>query len=181
MSTNPPIVLMGLRASGKTTIGRLVAEQLGLGFVDLDDRTADRLDTPDPAEAIRTLGLDAFRDAETDALRDALLEGPLVIALGGGTPTAPGAVDLLRAHTDAGGALIYLHAGPSVLRARLTRTDTDTRPSLTGAGTVEEVDEVYLRRDPLYRDLCTRIIETKDQSPHQVARLIAQLITDSIG
>lgn len=166
------IVLMGLRASGKTTIGRLAADRLGLPFLDLDDRTARRLGVPTPADAINTLGIESFRRAETEALRDALLEPPLVLALGGGTPTAPGAADQLRAFTAAGGTLIYLHARPDVLRRRLADTDTSTRPSLTGAGTLDEIDAVYLQRDPLYREMCIQLIETDGQSPEQIAALI---------
>ncbi len=172
MPQTPIIVLMGLRGSGKSTVGRLVADRIDVPFLDLDDRTAERLGVASPAEAIDTLGFDAFRRAEAGALRESLETGPLVLALGGGTPTAPGAADRLGAHTAAGGRLIYLHAPPDVLRRRLAGTDTRTRPSLTGGDTLDEIDAVYLRRDPLYRELCTELIETADRSPRQIARLI---------
>ncbi|MBZ0172538.1 MAG: hypothetical protein K8E66_09185, partial [Phycisphaerales bacterium] len=161
MTPPPLIILMGLRGSGKSSVGRLVAGRLGLGFIDLDDVTPVRLGAGDSAEAIRVHGFDAFRGAETEALRDVLGRGRCVLALGGGTPTAPGAADLLREHALAGAALVYLRARPGVLRDRLSATDTSSRPSLTGAGTLDEIGRVYRARDPLYRALCTRVIETE--------------------
>jgi shikimate kinase len=166
----PKIVLMGLRGSGKSTVGRLLADRLGDAFLDLDDATAARLGSSDPAGAISRLGMDRFRLAEADALREALAGDARVIALGGGTPTAPGAADVLRRSTRDGSIVVlYLHADVGSLRTRLASTDTATRPSLTGRGTLDEIGPVYLERDPLYRSLATRVIETEGRSPGLVA------------
>jgi shikimate kinase len=174
------IVLIGLRGSGKSTLGRRLAGALSIGFVDLDDRTPTLLDAPTAADAINTHGLAAFRDAERAALETVLAElteSTGVVALGGGTPTALGAADLLRsAQSRKTIRVVYLHASPSVLRDRLSTTDTDTRPSLTGVNMLDEIETIYLQRDGLYRDLADAVIETADSSKADlVEKLTASL------
>lgn len=181
-------MLIGLRASGKTTVGALLARDLGLPFVDLDALTLEALNAARAgaapsatiADAWRRWGEPAFRHAESVALERALREPRAVVALGGGTPTAPGAADALRAARRSGGALIcYLRAEPSVLRARLSRAvvaGADAqRPSLTGAGAIEEVDAVFAARDPLYRALADAIVDASG-APEACARDIAALV-----
>lgn len=159
-ATGPHLLLIGLRASGKSTLGAALARALARPFIDLDDRTAQALGAPDAARAWAAHGEPAFRAAETGALRDALRGPRAVIALGGGTPTAPGAADLLRAACAARTArIVYLAAPPALLRARLARTDLATRPPLTPRGTLDEIDAVHAARDPLYRALASRTIE----------------------
>ncbi len=150
------VILLGLRASGKTTLGPMLAERIGGAFVDLDDHTAMRLGTPSPAAAIREHGFEKFRVAEASALETALQMRrvkPIVLALGGGTPTFDASRALLTKARAAGAALVYLHASPAVLRSRLQKTDVSKRPSITGAGVVDEVEAVYRERDALYREV----------------------------
>lgn len=156
----PNILLMGLRASGKSTLGAMLATRLGRPFVDLDDVTAARLGCVDVPEAWARHGPAAFRDAEAEALRDVLEHTGQIVALGGGTPTAPGAADMLRnAISSQQARLVYLRATPSTLRGRLEQTDLSRRPSLTGSGVVDEVQRVFEERDPLYRSLASEVIE----------------------
>lgn len=148
------IVLMGLRGSGKSTLGRRLAERLGRVFVDLDDRTAAALGASAAGAALRSHGEPAFRAAEVVALREALGEAGVVLALGGGTPTASGAADLLREAAASGGAaLVYLRAEPRTLAGRLTAAGAPDRPGLTGDDPVAEIAMLFERRDPLYREL----------------------------
>lgn len=162
MSTSPPtIVLIGLRGSGKSTLGPRLAERLGLRFVDLDERTAALLGSAAPGEALRTHGIDRFRMAEAEALCATLDEGVGVLALGGGTPTAPGAADLLRDRAQQGRLqMLYLHASPSLLAERIAASGAPERPSLTGADPAAEVGTLYAQRDPLYRGLAQGVLHT---------------------
>jgi len=173
----PPrhLILMGLRGSGKTTLGRSLAARLQLPFIDLDARTRALLGVATVRQAFDTRGEPAFREAETQALRAALGEPPAVIALGGGTPTAPGAAELLReAIEDSRAHLVYLRAQPATLRARLARDDPD-RPSLTGADALDEMDAVSAARDPGYRELATAILETDEMKPDEILDAIVRL------
>ena len=153
---------MGLRGSGKSALGRRLAQERSLPFIDLDDRTRARLGFATISEAFEQRGEPAFRAAEVAALRAALAEPPGVIALGGGTPTAPGAQQLLREAVGAGARLIYLRASAATLRARLIAEGrpSPNRPSLTGVGPLAEIEEVLGARDSQYRALATAIVQT---------------------
>lgn len=169
------IILMGLRAAGKSTVGAVVARRAGLRLVEIDDRAARRMNAPDAATAIRRDGLPAFREAEAACLQAALTEqGGSVICLGGGTPTAPGAADLLRAARTRM-AIVYLRATPATLRRRLAATDLSSRPSLTGRHPLDEIDEVFAARDPLYRELATETIEVDELGQEAIVARAMQL------
>lgn len=159
MSEHPTIVLIGLRGSGKTTLGARLAEALDRPFVDLDDRTAAALGHDTPGEALRTVGIEAFRTAEAAELTSALSEAGTVLALGGGTPTAPGAADTIRAHRTRGDAVVmYLRAEPHELSGRLTAPGAPDRPALLGNDAIAEIQELFEQRDPLYRDLADGVL-----------------------
>ncbi len=167
------IVLMGLRASGKSTLGAALANRLSRPFVDLDDRTLALLGVPTASEAWDRLGEPAFRAAEVRALHGALATPGQVIALGGGTPTAPGAAELLRGAQNT--RLVYLRCQPHVLRERLSRSGGPgaNRPSLTGKDPLAEIDTVFAQRDPLYRSLATHVIESSASPTGLIAELIS--------
>lgn len=153
------LLIIGLRGSGKTTAGRLAAQRLSLPFVDLDDLTPVVLGHRTVRSAWDACGQDAFRRAETVALASAVTRDQRVIALGGGTPTAPLAADLIEHERAQGRArVVYLWAPASVLRARLASSLGD-RPSLTGVDPLEEIEAVLAARDPLYRRLADAVVD----------------------
>lgn len=166
------LILIGLRGSGKSTLARLLGEQLGTRAIDLDDRTAALLHAPSPGDAFRKAGQAAFRAAEARALSTALAENPRVLALGGGTPTAPGAADQLRLWAAAVPGLrkiVYLAASPQTLAARLADTDPASRPALLGgADPLAEIAAVHAIREPLYRALATDVLDA-DRLTHAQA------------
>lgn len=152
------IVLLGLRASGKSTLARALAGRLGLPPVDLDDRVRALAGCASVREAFAALGETRFRELEADALRAALAEPPSVLALGGGTPTAPGAAEILRQARAVGrAALVFLDPPLESLAARLA-ADAGDRPSLTGRGVVEEIAELAVQRRPLYTELSQLVL-----------------------
>lgn len=177
MGTGGPILaLIGLRGSGKSTLGRQLAERLARPFIELDDLTPRVLGAASVAEAWSHHGEAEFRRAELIALREAMSRPGSITALGGGTPMAPGAADLLRAERDAGRLRIaYLAAGASTLRARLEAGDMTQRPSLTGADPLVEIEAVLAVRDPVYRDLADAVIETEGRTPDAVLADLAEL------
>ncbi len=174
----PNIVLMGLRASGKTTIGQLLATRLSRAFIDLDDVTAGRLGCVDVPEAWARYGPEAFRCMEVEALREVLANAGQIVALGGGTPTAPGADELLRAAAGAREIrLVYLRATPETLRARLALTDLTGRPSLTGASVIDEVGRVFESRDALYQSIASEVVPVDGFSESAVVQAVLYLNT----
>lgn len=177
----PPrnVVLIGLRGSGKTIAGRLLAAKLGRPFVDIDDVTCSLLNAPTVADAWQTRGVAAFRLAEAAALRRVLAARGQIIACGGGTPTAPGAAMMIRAEQQAATAVVvYLRAPAEVLRTRLAASPPDlaARPPVLGADPLAEIDILLAHRDPLYLSLADHIIETRLLTPERVADAVAALV-----
>jgi shikimate kinase len=178
MPTRPGhILLIGLRGSGKSTLGALLARAADKGFIDLDAVTPAILGRASVADAFARDGETAFREAEARAIEDSLARPACVIALGGGAPTAPGAADMIsRARGDDRAIVIYLRAQPDALRRRLQEIDNADRPSLTGAGMLEEIDAVFARRDPLYRSLADAIISTDDLTIDETLALLVAAV-----
>lgn len=176
------LVLMGLRGSGKSTVGRDLAERSGRRFIDLDDETRHYLGPGSLAEIIERVGLERFRQAEYRALVNQAFPmsaaGPIV-ALGGGTPTMPMAADYLRAARSRGfGRVIYLRAEPGTLRERLASADNRDRPSLTGAGVVEEIEHLFSERDPLYTSLADEVVTVDGLTLDDVSGALLPMVLD---
>lgn len=149
------LTLVGYRASGKSTVGRLAAARLGWPFIDADSAVEEDLGQP-----IRTYfaahGEPAFRAAESATLQRLLAGNTcLVLATGGGAVLSEANRALLAAR---GGLVAYLHAPSEVLQARL-RHNAGGRPSLTGGSVADEVPAILAVRDPLYRAVAHAVID----------------------
>lgn len=160
------IILLGLRGSGKSTLGPLLASKRSLAFIDLDDHTRAHLQSPTIAQAWKLHGETAFRLAEVHCLKAALAKPATVISLGGGTPTAPNAANLLESAKAAGShCLIYLRATPATLAQRLQASGIGDRPSLTGSDPIAEIAQVFAARDPLYQSLANTTLNLDTLTP----------------
>ncbi|MEM1166211.1 MAG: shikimate kinase [Planctomycetota bacterium] len=172
--SDPNLVLIGLRASGKTTLGRAVAEAEGRPFVDTDDLVLEAAGATSVAEVFRERGEPAFRALERDALVRALGGHGCVVSLGGGTPTAPGAIEVIdRARAGGHAIVVYLHAPADVLAGRLAAVGHDAnRPALrSGGDAASEVETLYQERDGLYRSIADRVVDEIPKGAPGVARL----------
>lgn len=159
-------LLLGLRASGKTTLGRALAEARGLPFIDLDELTPRVLGEPDAASALRRKGEGEFRKAEAAVLEKVLRADGQVVALGGGTPTGRAARSIIeRAQRQGTARALYLRAEASTLRERLSKTDLSSRPALLGNDPLEEVEPLFSRRDPVYLELADEVLTTDGKAP----------------
>ncbi|MEY3021860.1 MAG: Shikimate kinase 2 [Planctomycetota bacterium] len=166
------ILLLGLRASGKTTVAQALAARLGVFASDLDDRTRGRLGHASVREAFARAGEAAFRLAEAEALAEALAEEPpMVLALGGGTPTAPGADEAIERARAAGLAwTVFLDPPLGLLADRLSH-DAGDRPSLTGLGVVDEIESIAAARRPRYAALADLVVASSE-APDAIASII---------
>lgn len=91
----PVLILVGPPGSGKSTVGRLAAERLGVEFRDFDD-DIERAHGVPAGELVVQLGREKFQESERDLLAHLLPTHTGVLSLGGGTPTAPGVPELLK-------------------------------------------------------------------------------------
>lgn len=171
---DPQIILIGLRCSGKTTVAKILGEQLHLAVDDLDTAVLKRLGRDSIAEIWRTLGEAAWRKAEAAVLEEVLSRGPGILALGGGTPMIDSARGTLVAHRERSGCrIVYLRAAPATLARRLQMNGND-RPPLIGKSAAEEMEAIFAQRDAFYRILADMTIESDDLSPAQIAGIIAR-------
>ncbi len=151
------VVLIGLRAAGKTTLGRALAARLGWPFADGDERLAQRVGRSAGA-FLRDVGEPEFRRVETDVTVAALAApAPFVLALGGGAPTNE---PVRAALADVNAFVVFVDAPVETLVARLAADGAPLRPSLTGAPASEEVRRLAERRRPLYETLAQMRVET---------------------
>ncbi len=175
------VLLMGLRGSGKTTVGGLLALQLDGEFVDLDDRVLATFAETTVADVWSAHGEQAWRVAETRVLHELLAREATrltVIALGGGTPMIESARGDIEAARTAGTAtVVYLRCVVEELHRRLAG-QTDDRPSLTGADPVGETAVVMTAREPVYRSLADHEYDVSTTSPQQAAASLGQLFGD---
>lgn len=154
MNTTHLVYLIGARASGKTTVGRMLARRLGLPFVDTDAHVVAAL-----GEAIADLvareGWPAFRQHESASLVAASAT-PAVVATGGGMVLDPANCTHMRKT----GTVIYLDVPASALCARLAADPLECqRPSLTGRCAADEIADVLLAREPLYKNTAHHIVD----------------------
>ena len=171
------VLLMGLRGSGKTTVGGLLAEHLGSAFIDLDDRVLATFDQTTVTDVWAAHGEQAWRAAESRVLHELLGSGrDCVIALGGGTPMIDSARGEIQAARTAGTAtVVYLRCVIEELHRRLAGRTHD-RPTLTGADPVQETAAVMTAREPVFRSLADHEYDVSTDSPQQAAVSLGQLL-----
>lgn len=142
------VSLIGFMGSGKTTVGKALADRLGRPFVDTDSEVERMLGMP-AREIFESMGEAAFREAEQDALSDALRPNdPIVLATGGGTPCAEGAMEWMRRRS----LVIALQPPLETLLERL-KQGQDQRPLIhdkTGPELRRVVERMMLTRAACY-------------------------------
>jgi len=168
------VLIIGPRASGKTSVGRWLAAHLDRPFVDLDDRALAQFAQTTVADVFEQLGEDAWRAAEVAALNAVLPEdAPHILALGGGTPMIESAQRCIEHEQSRGRAfVVYLRTDPVVLRQRLA-AELGDRPSLTGNDPIEEVEQIVAQRAPTYEALAELICDTDERSTDEIGGIIA--------
>jgi shikimate kinase/3-dehydroquinate synthase len=162
------LYLIGNMGSGKTTVGKRVAERLGLPFYDLDQRIEQATGLT-VAELFAQQGEARFRDLESRALAEIACLPQGVVATGGGVVLRADNRALMRSK----GWVIYLRASPDTLWRRLKHA-TD-RPLLRTESPYETLQTIVQTREPLYQE-ADWVIDTDARTPEEVAEAIVRIV-----
>jgi len=167
------VVLIGLPGAGKSTIGRMVAERLQAGFVDIDNVLIRKEGKP-IAMIFAEKGESAFREMERKEVEAALANLPAVIAPGGGWAAQPGALESARSRAY----VVYLKARAEVAAGRAE--PSGTRRALMGDDPLARMKELYTARDPLYAKADATVL-TEAKSAENVAAEVVKLAQTGAG
>ncbi len=149
------VTLTGYRASGKSTVGPLLAQVLKIPFIDAD-AALEKRSKRTIADIFATDGEPHFRALESETLTRLYAEYPdMVLSTGGGAILSEANRSLLQKSST---AVCYLQAEAAVLSGRLNR-NAGNRPSLSGKSVAEEVAGILSIREPLYRACADVLID----------------------
>ncbi len=171
------IILIGYRGSGKSTVGRGLAYRIRRRFVDTDDLIESKEGRI--SDIVKSRGWDYFRGIEKRIIGEISQKDNLVIALGGGAVLNIDNVEALKRN----GLIIWLKADRDVLRKRMngdSRTFA-SRPTLTGKGTIEELEEVMSFRNPFFFFFSKIQFDTSTLDVETVVESILAILKEKMG
>lgn len=170
----PAVVLVGPPGAGKSTVGELLAQRLGVEFADVDELVVSRAGRS-VADIFAEDGEAAFRERETETVAEALASHRGVLALGGGAVLSDRTRAALRGHR-----VVFLSVG---MAEGIRRTGLSTaRPLLTGVNPRATFKALLDERLPLYREVAELEVATEQRTPAEVAEaVLAALPVDTRG
>ncbi len=164
---NDNIILTGFMGTGKSVVGKLVAQKTGLIFVDTDEMIVDIA-----GKSINSIfeedGEGVFRQIETQVLSEACRNNGRVISTGGGAVTIEGNLRIMK---DSG-LLVALTASSDTILGRIE--DEGHRPLLKMDNSKQKIEELLLKRQAFYKK-ADIVIDTTNISPDAVAEKIIKL------
>lgn len=163
------LFLIGLMGAGKTTVGKILAKNMGKTFYDTDHVIEQRTGVKIPT-IFELEGEAGFRKRETETLSELAQQPDIVLATGGGAIIAPENRAILREH----GYVIYLRANVNELYLR-TRNDKN-RPLLQNVDAKAKLEQLFHARNPLYTETAHLIVDTG----HQPVAVIIQKIENAL-
>ena len=168
MKTN--IALIGFMGTGKTAVGKVLAQKLHREFIELDARIEKKAGKPIP-EIFRQDGETRFRELEIEAVRDVAIKKNAVIACGGGIVLNTINIDRLKKEC----VIIYLTAAPSVILKR-TASDKGGRPLLNVADRAQEIKKLLDFRRPFYTRTADITVNTSRLNINRVVDKILETL-----
>ncbi len=157
-------ILIGMPGSGKTTVGKLLAQKTGYVYLDLDT-IIEELEGVSISDIFANNGEEYFRNLETRVIHTLDSAGKIILSSGGGTFEREENRKILKSL----GQVIYLYTEPDVLYRRI-KNDTG-RPLLQVENPSEELKNMFNKRDMNYR-LADCIIDTTNIAPYNVVEEI---------
>jgi shikimate kinase len=167
------VLLVGLPGSGKSTVGRVVAEGLEAPLIDIDTLLVREMGMP-VAQIFGMVGEAKFRQMERDAVRTARAREPCVIVPGGGWAAQQGEVH--NAKQDS--LVVYLSCLPPTAVKR--SSEGEIRPLVAGEDPVRRMRSLLEAREPFYR-LADYEVAAETKSPELVAQEVIRLARDHAG
>jgi shikimate kinase len=171
VSTKMHIILIGYRCTGKTSVGRKVAEKLELPFYDTDQMITENIGHSIKAW-VEKKGWESFRQEEKKVIQKLLYLAPGIVSLGGGAVMAPENRETIRQM----GRIIWLTAEVGTILARMKSdpNNLDSRPPLSDKDWETEINDLMIQRSPVYRELTNFSIETEGKT---VEAIVEELVS----
>jgi shikimate kinase len=172
------VTLIGYRATGKTTLARLLAERLGWDWIDADVEI-ERLAEKSIERIFAEDGEPKFRDLEARVIGVLCRRDQLILAAGGGAPLRAESRQAMRS----GGKVVWLMARPETILVRMSADATTPirRPSLTGRDPLAEICELLAAREPIYREAADMAVDTEGKTPQELVDQIVSALQNAKG
>jgi len=165
------IVLIGMRGSGKTTVGKILAQKLGREFIEMDELITRKAGFGIP-EIVEKQGWEKFREIEEEVTGEAAGRDNIINASGGGVVTRENNIIKLKKS----GVLVWLQADIDTLVNRIGE-DAERPPLVEGRSQREDMEITLKERKPLYQQAADLTINTGNKTPEEVADLVINLLT----
>jgi shikimate kinase len=166
------IALLGFMATGKTTVGKLLAERMRYRFIDVDEVIVHR-SGKEINDIFETEGEKVFRDLERQVIADISKADKQVIACGGGAILNSENIDNLKTKSQ----FVVLEA--NVDEVMLRTMNDDTRPLLKSSDRRSKIQSLLIERSSKYDQVADFIVDTSGLSPKEVVNVIMELLEDS--
>jgi shikimate kinase len=171
------IVLIGYRGAGKSTVGSRLAVRLQMKFVDTDNLIEERQGAL-ISDIVKSYGWGYFRAMEKQTIEEISNQDHLVIAPGGGAVLEAGNITALRRN----GLMIWLKADGEAIRRRMEQDPLTfvRRPTLTGKGVLEELEEVMAYRESFYERAAEVKLDTSALDVEAVVENILSIFQEKV-
>ena len=163
------LFLIGYRCTGKTTVGKSIADTIDWAFVDADIMLIEEYGKS-IKDIIDTDGWESFRRMECSMLKQICAEDRQVVATGGGVVLDDGNIKEMKTS----GLVVWLGATAATIHKRML-VDKKTghlRPALTQKGTLAEIEDMLIQRSPYYQSACDFSVQTDDVPVEVIAQKI---------
>lgn len=169
------IILMGIKHSGKTSLGKMLAKTLSVPFLDLDILLEEQYSKErilNFRELYLKLGESGFRELETNAIKRISILSKGILALGGGTIDNFDAMEIVRKADS----LVFLDVKENILYQRIKKNGF---PSFMEKSPEKLFHKLFLRRRPLYKNIATITMKISDENTEEILNILLKKIEEN--